>query len=66
MHNTLYPQLIITLLFLVNTFYEARHHGEPKDEKYNMWTQLGGMFFMFLLLYWGGFYTDFLDKILTI
>jgi len=52
------PQIIVLLLFFVSLLIEANKHGEFKEGRHNVFTELISVTLFTLLLYWGGFWTN--------
>ena len=50
------PQIIIIAIDLVNLAVAAVHHGEPKEENYNVFISLIAFAIQLAILTWGGFF----------
>lgn len=46
--------IIILVIFAINLGITLAKHGEPKDGKYNFWTEIISIFIMLSLLYCAG------------
>lgn len=50
------PQIIIIVIDAVNLAVAAVHHGEPKEENYNVFISLIAFAIQLAILTWGGFF----------
>lgn len=50
------PQIIYLALNLMGLGVIMSKHGQPRDEKYNVWTSLLMWAIVLSLLTWGGFF----------
>ncbi len=50
------PQIIYLALIMMDIGISLAKHGEPKNEKYNVWITLASAAIIVALLKWGGFF----------
>lgn len=50
------PQIILLAIDVVNLAVAAVHHGEPKEEDYNVFISLIAFATQLAILTWGGFF----------
>lgn len=50
------PQIILLFLMVIGFEVTLRHHGEPREDKYDAWLALIGSIVLLALLWWGGFF----------
>lgn len=50
------PQIIMIVIDAVNLAVAAVHHGEPKEENYNVFISLIALAIQLAILTWGGFF----------
>lgn len=50
------PQIIMIAIDAVNLAVAAVHHGEPKEENYNVFISLIALAIQLAILTWGGFF----------
>lgn len=50
------PQIIYIAIITFGLFYNAVHHGELKNEHYNVWITMIATAIDIALMKWGGFF----------
>lgn len=50
------PQIILLAIYVLNIAVAAAHHGEPREDNYNVFISLIAFAIQLALLTWGGFF----------
>lgn len=50
------PQIFLLAIYVLNIAVVAAHHGEPREENYDVFISLLALAIQLALLTWGGFF----------